>query len=277
MDEIDDILASIDRDDSLSSPQATALDHQLLTRFWVAERAAPELLPWPGTLVERMMKRLAKQITTIEDLSIAASDPASNPNSNPTTSTLSLSILQSDLSRTQFLLRSLLRQRLSKLTKYSIYYLRLSTNIDDSSQTQSQPQGTQATRIDINHNDRNTQLMSEQELHFLRSHQSILTTHYNGSFLSEFPPNLRRLDDNVGGTNMVVTPENKEVVFVRCLADQVHIVIPASAGERQSDDIFNDRMPGMQQYGSTMSKGEIWVVRWEGIRDAWKEGEVELL
>lgn len=58
---IDDILASVDRDD-FSSPEATAVDHQQLTRFWVAERAVPELLPWPGALMDRMMERVSKQV-----------------------------------------------------------------------------------------------------------------------------------------------------------------------------------------------------------------------
>ena len=61
MDDIDDILASVDRDD-VSLPEATALDHQVLTRFWVAERGAPEVLPWPGKLMERVMERVSKQV-----------------------------------------------------------------------------------------------------------------------------------------------------------------------------------------------------------------------
>ncbi|EZF32497.1 DNA replication complex GINS protein [Trichophyton mentagrophytes] len=251
---IDDILASVDRDD-FSSPEATAVDHQQLTRFWVAERAVPELLPWPGALMDRMMERVSKQISKIEDLSMAAADPLSpeNNNQNKPTLNLKLSIMQSDLARTQYIIRSILRQRLSKLIKYSIYYLRISMNQD----TQT-PAGTDAAS-----------LLSEKELQFLRGHQSLLTTHYNASFLSTFPPNLKRLDDNVGGTNMVVAPENKEVVFVRCLSDESRIVIPASEGE--------DGMAGLERYGGSMARGEVWVVRWEGVKDAWKRGDIEVL
>lgn len=61
MDDIDDILASVDRDDA-SLPEAGALDHQVLTRFWVAERGVPEVLPWPGKLMERVMERVRKQV-----------------------------------------------------------------------------------------------------------------------------------------------------------------------------------------------------------------------
>jgi GINS complex subunit 4 len=62
--DIDDILAAVDQELS-SSPASTALDHQLLTRFWVAERAVPELLPWPGPLMDRMMERVRKQVSLI--------------------------------------------------------------------------------------------------------------------------------------------------------------------------------------------------------------------
>ncbi|EZF94124.1 hypothetical protein H113_05063, partial [Trichophyton rubrum MR1459] len=200
---------------------------------------------------EPMMYKISK----IEDLSMAAADPLSpeNNNQNKPTLNLRLSIMQSDLARTQYIIRSILRQRLSKLIKYSIYYLRISMN-----QEIQTPARTDAAS-----------LLSEKELQFLRGHQSLLTTHYNASFLSTFPPNLKRLDDNVGGTNMVVAPENKEVVFVRCLSDESRIVIPASEGE--------DGIAGLERYGGSMVRGEVWVVRWEGVKDAWKRGDIEVL
>ncbi|KAF4151992.1 hypothetical protein CNMCM6069_002784 [Aspergillus lentulus] len=101
--DIDDILASVDRHDT--SPESAALDHQLLTRLWVAERAVSELLPWPGPLMERMMERVRKQIEKIEDLAASSSDPyttTATSTNNPTLN-LKLSILQTDLARTQHL------------------------------------------------------------------------------------------------------------------------------------------------------------------------------
>ncbi|PGH05014.1 hypothetical protein AJ79_06900 [Helicocarpus griseus UAMH5409] len=284
--DVDDILASVDRPDA-SSPEATALDAQQLTRFWVAERGVPELMPWPGPLMERVMGRVASQISKIEDLTAAASDPSSptNPSTNPSLN-LKLSILQSDLSRTQYLLRSLLRQRLAKLTKHSLHYLLLSAPDDpstsssqqtpspspfpSSSQAQSQatfntPTPTIPPSLSNLTTTANTHpLLSPQERNFLLTHQSLLTAHYNASFLSSFPAQLRRLDDNAGGISMVQGPETKEVVFVRCLAEEVRIVIP---GENSVDDI----------YGRRMRRGEVWVARWEGVKGAWGRGEVEVL
>ena len=56
--DIDDILAEIDSD---SVPQETR-DLQELTRAWIAERAAPELLPWPESLMERTVDRIRQQV-----------------------------------------------------------------------------------------------------------------------------------------------------------------------------------------------------------------------
>lgn len=57
-DDIGDILASVS---APSVPQRT-LDLQALTRAWVNERTAPELLPYPTDLVERVMERVKKQV-----------------------------------------------------------------------------------------------------------------------------------------------------------------------------------------------------------------------
>ncbi|KAL4877546.1 hypothetical protein BJY04DRAFT_126066 [Aspergillus karnatakaensis] len=268
--DIDDILASVDHAD-VSSPESTALDHQLLTRFWVAERSVPELLPWPRRLMDRMMERVRQQIETIEDLAAASSDPSSSTNAPSTTNqTLTLSILQTDLSRTQYLLRSLLRSRLAKLTKHSMHYLILHSS---SNPSQHQPPSTdpkmQQPEDSIpplpapSYTNPDTPL-SDSEAEFLHAHQLLLARHFGSSFLSSFPPQLRRLDDNAGGTSMIQGPDKREVVFVRCLAEEVVVLAPGEGGE---EDVV----------GGTMRMGDVWVVRWEGIRRAWERGDVEVL
>lgn len=56
--DIDDILAEID--DNTESPETR--DLQALTRAWVIERGAPEVLPWPEALMERVLERIRKQV-----------------------------------------------------------------------------------------------------------------------------------------------------------------------------------------------------------------------
>lgn len=59
MADIADILASVSGGPLI--PQST-LDLQAITRAWVNERTAPELLPYPSELVDRTMQRIARQV-----------------------------------------------------------------------------------------------------------------------------------------------------------------------------------------------------------------------
>lgn len=56
--DIDDLLAEVEVDET---PQETR-DLQELTRCWVAERVAPEILPWPSELMERVLDRIRRQV-----------------------------------------------------------------------------------------------------------------------------------------------------------------------------------------------------------------------
>ncbi len=58
---IDDILAEVA---GHAIPQETR-DLQELTRAWVTERSAPEILPWPDALMERVLERIRKQVRHI--------------------------------------------------------------------------------------------------------------------------------------------------------------------------------------------------------------------
>lgn len=55
---IDDLLAEVAVD---STPRETR-DLQELTRCWVAERVAPEILPWPSELMNRVLDRIRRQV-----------------------------------------------------------------------------------------------------------------------------------------------------------------------------------------------------------------------
>ncbi|RMD44035.1 hypothetical protein DV735_g1073, partial [Chaetothyriales sp. CBS 134920] len=183
--DISDILAEAGRGGPSSSSLPTGYydvdtaytDHILLTRAWTSERCTPALLPYPSALVERVMSRVRSQIARIEDLASGISDgttyPAPAPAPPPSNQNLNLilSILQTDLSRTQFLLRSLLRQRLAKIGKFAQFYVQ------------------------------------QLDPRFLRHHQVLLHSYYDATFLAGFPPALRRLDDSSGGVSMVDGPD----------------------------------------------------------------------
>ena len=59
--DIDDILADVS---DTGEPQE-AQDLQALTRAWVSERVAPELLPYPAVLMERILERVRVQVCVV--------------------------------------------------------------------------------------------------------------------------------------------------------------------------------------------------------------------
>ena len=269
--DISDILADISHTSQLSHRQSHShqhahpshypdtdsfTDHQLLTRSWTSERCAPDLLPWPSELMSRIMSRVANQIARIEDMAAGMSDPSTSTSSSKGTGNaninLTLSILQTDLSRTQFLIRSYLRQRLAKVTKHAPYYL----SIIQSSET----------------SDAKSKYLSPSEIQFLRHHQALLSELYDASFLSSFPAALRRLDDTSGGVAMVEAPNGAGAVVVRCLAE----------GWGNAEEVENGSTRGADEWvGATvelrMRRGEVWVVRWRDVKSGVERGGLELL
>ncbi|KAK5703925.1 GINS complex subunit [Elasticomyces elasticus] len=180
-DDIADILASV----SAPALPVRTLDLQALTRAWVNERTAPELLPYPTDLVDRVMERIGKQISTIEEMS-GTMDPQAN---------FTLVILQTELERFKFLVRSFLRARIAKIDTYALHYATLPSQL------------------------------SPLERQYLQSHQSLISTHYSTSFLSTFPTSLQKLDDTAGGISMVDKPDEDAAVFCRVLRDTGNVEI----------------------------------------------------
>lgn len=56
--DIEDILAEAG---GQPAAQETS-DLQALVRAWVTERSAPEILPWPDSLMERVLRRINQQV-----------------------------------------------------------------------------------------------------------------------------------------------------------------------------------------------------------------------
>ncbi|MCJ1254182.1 GINS complex subunit [Lignoscripta atroalba] len=198
--DIDDILAEVD---GHPKPQEAG-DLQELTRAWVTERSAPEVLPWPEQLMERMMDRIRQQIELVETQT-GNMDPKTN---------FRLIIVQTELERFKFLVRSYLRARIAKIDKHALYYL---TN------------PAQKARL------------SASELKYATTHQSLLHAHYHSSFLSQFPTTLQRLDDTAGGINMIEQPDVDKAVFVRTLRDgREPVVVEGTdiAFEMRRGDVF---------------------------------------
>ncbi|WQF78017.1 Putative DNA replication complex GINS protein SLD5 [Colletotrichum destructivum] len=179
--DIDDILREVDPV-SHSVPSETR-DLQALTRAWVAERSSPELLEWPADdLFERVNDRIKRQIEKVEDMT-GDMDPKTN---------FALIVIQTELERFKFLVRSYLRARIAKIDKHALHYL-----------------SSPALRARL----------SSTELAYATRHQALLHNHYLSSFLSSFPAQLQNLNDTAGNISMIDGPDLDTAVFVRLLRD----------------------------------------------------------
>ncbi|KAL1891627.1 GINS complex subunit [Sporothrix stenoceras] len=179
--DIDDILREVDPSLDPIAGQETH-DLQALTRAWIAERSAPELLAWPVGLFERVNQRITRQIETVEDMT-GDMDPKTN---------FALIVIQTELERHKYLVRSFLRARIAKIDKHTLHYL-----------------STPALR----------ERLSDTELAYATRHQALLHNHYLSSFLGSFPANLQNLNDTAGNISMIDSPDLDSAVFVRLLRD----------------------------------------------------------
>lgn len=150
-----------------------------MTRAWVNERFAPEILPFETGLVEGLASSIRRQIEHIEDESSMDLDSKRN---------FSLIIIQMDLERARYLVRTYLRTRLAKIDRFGLAILAKAT-----------------LRIRL----------SAYELTYCRRHQALLTQHYRSCFLSTLPETLQRLDDTAAGLKMIEEPNLDSAVFAR--------------------------------------------------------------
>jgi GINS complex subunit 4 len=121
--DIDDILAEVDGD---AVPLDTR-DLQELSRAWVTERSAPEILPWPAGLMNRVLKRIGQQVgfllqrpctqgtSLLKGLRKIELVEEQTGNVDPKAN-FRLIIIQTELERFKFLVRSYLRARIAKVT-----------------------------------------------------------------------------------------------------------------------------------------------------------------
>jgi len=150
-----------------------------------------------------------------------------------------LVIVQTELERFKFLVRSFLRARIAKIDKYPHHYRQLAVLSPDSSQP----------------------VLSHLEQQYLQAHQALLSSHYHASFLSSFPVSLQKLDDTAGGISMIDKPDEDTAIFCRVLRD---------AGTLQTQ--------GEGGLGEVaLKRGDVWVLRWSAVRDAVTRGDVELI
>ncbi|KAL9936112.1 hypothetical protein V8E36_004954 [Tilletia maclaganii] len=168
-----------------------------LSRAWMEERGAPDLLQWKGDVVESVIDQIEQQVTILDSLS---ADPSTSQEEH-----FRLSLVQLDVERARWLLKAYLRTRLRKIETFAKHII-------------SNP---------------NTQhRLSDVELGYVKKYNELQTAHLTASVLSYLPASMRGLADNVAGLsggpsgNMVVQPDLDEPAFIRCRRDCGQLRLP---------------------------------------------------
>ncbi|EMR11210.1 hypothetical protein PNEG_00800 [Pneumocystis murina B123] len=156
-----------------------------LMKSWISERTAPEILPCQTTLLERMMERIQRQIS--QDIK----------------TNFRMILIQTEIERIKYIIRSYLQTRIYKLDKYAIYILQTPESLA---------------------------CLSSIEIEYLKKHQEILMNYYTSAVLKYLPKKLQRLDDTQGGISMIEKPDLETAVFCRVI-NTVEQDIPISKNE----------------------------------------------
>ncbi|CAO1636186.1 unnamed protein product [Jaminaea pallidilutea] len=170
-----------------------------LQKVWVAERSAPELLPWSDSasrwksdeIVDEVCAQMEQQVSILNLLS-ADEDTSEEEH-------LRLSLVQLDVERAKWLLRAYLRTRIHKIETHVQHYLSLPTRHKE-------------------------MLLSPLEIAYADKYDTIRSNHFNSSVLDYLPEELRGLQDDVDASSrglggMVTRPNLDAPVFIRCVED----------------------------------------------------------
>lgn len=157
---------------------------QALTIAWTTERHSPDILPYKHALLEAANEKLRFQIEMVETLNIEDSKSA-----------FRLVIVQTEMERVRFLVRSYLRTRISKIDRFLMFCSREAAIVGR---------------------------LSPVERHYAEKHQAVLERHLHNSFLRDFPETgqLQKLDDTgAAGMSMIDKPDLHKAVFIKVVRD----------------------------------------------------------
>ncbi|KAI7752740.1 hypothetical protein M8C21_028179 [Ambrosia artemisiifolia] len=176
-------------------------DADLLKRWWRNEKAAPEILQFQSSLVQRSREQIQLMEETVEELVNNDEDP------------LTVSLYQMDIDRTLFLFRSYLRTRVQKIEKF-MFHIQKTEDL--------------------------WARLSEQEQKFAERSIKDLTTHLEQSVLSKFPHRYQsHLRQSGLSEEDDMVPEPKLDAFVICRTRKFLGSLPVDdSGEENPLDMY---------------------------------------
>lgn len=144
-------------------------DIQILLNAWINEKTSPELLQFQDVVLV-LLELCETQVLKIQNMATERS------------------ILELEIARIQYLIKSYLRVRLQKIEKYAFYY-----------------ENNESFKL------------SAQEQEYLKEYSRILKEYLLESGLETFPNALHGFDDYVGDLNMISSPNLNSSVVCKVL------------------------------------------------------------
>ncbi|KXN91306.1 DNA replication complex GINS protein sld5 [Leucoagaricus sp. SymC.cos] len=175
-----------------AEPEKEETPLELLTRHWINERHAPDILPAQEALLSSILDHLRRQSDAVQ---LLRGDPSIEDDEH-----LRITLVQLDIERVKFIVRSYVRTRLFKIEKYARY---ITSNADIQ-----------------------TRLTASERDHASR-HADLNDRHFNFSVLQSLPEPQRHLDDETPYymPPMMTTPDLTKPVFVHALKDCPPVVL----------------------------------------------------
>ncbi|KAI9247524.1 hypothetical protein BY458DRAFT_560350 [Sporodiniella umbellata] len=193
-----------------------------LTKVWMDERNAPEVLHYRRDLVESLLDAVEKQGDKIFETMEFTNDSQSR---------FITILLQTEIERIKYLIKSYLRTRLAKIERFSLYLLR---------------------QVDVEAR------LSVQELEYARRYQEIIELHAHHSFLHVLPASQHKQDEQTEEVNMVVEPNYHAPVFAHILANCGYIEsVGRESLHLEENDIYLLRYRDIQQF---LTQGRVRLV-----------------
>lgn len=165
---------------------------QQLIRHWMNERHSPDILPNEGELLAGLLDHIRSQSETVQ---LLRTDPSSSEEEH-----FRIMLVQTEVERVKFIVRSYLRTRLFKIEKFARYIM---------------------TNPEVQ------QRLSESEVEHARRFARLTDQHFYHSVLQSLPDTQQTLDDQPPFVpSMVTEPDKARAVFVLARQDCPPVLLP---------------------------------------------------
>ncbi|KAI0764156.1 GINS complex Sld5 component [Trametes elegans] len=165
---------------------------QQLIRHWMNERHSPDILPGQEMLLGRLLDHIRKQSNDVE---LLRADPDSSEEEH-----FRIMLVQTEVERVKFVIRSYVRTRLHKIEKYAKF---------------------------ISASEEMHERLSKAELDHARRYSRLVEYHFDHSVLQSLPEQQRSLEEDVAFMPpMTPSPDKTRPVFAHALQDCPPVRLP---------------------------------------------------